>query len=295
MIGNKILYFWMLCGSQILRYVSSHTPLFPYKIISKKGSHSEGINIGVLSTNELIGETDDWDESNVVNTYIDLTPDKRRYEGIFFFNVPIDVEEKEIITFELVTNIRGMAAKRQKWKFQIMSSNGSSLDISDNTAALSWEWSRNTGVINLPLKADLANFMNSNRDIKVKAFSNNNEDLLNIDYMALNLMELNSSRTIPRPSSPKNSESQRLESARSHTSAPSNVLDAHSHRIYDNSNSYGPNMISVDMEHTSKKIVQGLVKESIISTKKTETWHLQLKEEKQDKDITPKLRLGRIH
>eukprot|EP00559_Dactyliosolen_fragilissimus_P006136 CAMPEP_0184870168 /NCGR_PEP_ID=MMETSP0580-20130426/36708_1 /TAXON_ID=1118495 /ORGANISM="Dactyliosolen fragilissimus" /LENGTH=374 /DNA_ID=CAMNT_0027372125 /DNA_START=173 /DNA_END=1294 /DNA_ORIENTATION=+ len=160
----------------------------PSSITIKRGSRSTDQKLKVLSTKELINQEDDW------NTYIELYPNNQKFDGSFLFSckdVIIGTPEKKVISFQLKTNIRGPSVTYQKWIFKVRNFRTKKWESLTRNKKKSWTWqvlsSKHISTNNDDEEGihSFNDYLDGKNRMKVRLYSNNKKDNLNVDYMAI--------------------------------------------------------------------------------------------------------------
>lgn len=134
-------------------------------------------------------QSNDWD------TYIEVSPNKKSFIGNFIFNVESDGAWDKLIVH---ANTLGEIYDEQKWKFQLRNFASKKWEtIGTNKEAPGWVWYDQS----MSVSKNVQDYISSNGRVKVRVRSNNDYDVLDIDYLALELIDNDAPGTEPNPGS----------------------------------------------------------------------------------------------
>eukprot|EP00934_Nitzschia_sp_Nitz4_P002622 Nitzschia sp. Nitz4//scaffold61_size107673//59284//60684//NITZ4_004240-RA/size107673-processed-gene-0.189-mRNA-1//-1//CDS//3329555725//2612//frame0 len=154
--------------------------MFAFKHSVREGSmSSQGLE--VLSSLELQGVEDDWD------TYVEVSPGStNRFKVYFYYELFDDASTIEALSIR--ANTIGLAKSQQRVLYYIRNFKTSQWTyIGDNAAASSWVWSDAT-FVPLMSNGEYADYFNSNNEFQIQIRSNNDNDVFNIDYLAVDVV-----------------------------------------------------------------------------------------------------------
>jgi hypothetical protein len=167
------------------------TTIFPIKVRPIKGAVS-GQDISVLSKPQQTGSQNTW------STYVEISAGaaavfKTQFD--FVYN-PTLLQGKVLQGLTLHINSEGLPYSQQRRTWQLKRGNGAWVSIANNLKAPDWTWhAQSITVTNNP--ADYYN--NSSGTITVQLLSNNKADVMDLDYLALDVVT--SSTTAGGPTS----------------------------------------------------------------------------------------------
>lgn len=173
----------LLCTVIIGTNVSYAETIFSAKLVNKKGT-STSQPLEVLAVKEEQGADDKS------NSHIEFAPNRRGYQGIFTFNLPVNPNEV-IQSLILRANYRGPQKAVQTWGFKLLNvQSGKWVDISNNGDANEWTWSDIVATVKSP-----SDYINNNGQITLSYSTNNNTDNSQLDFLAF---DVNSSEATPK-------------------------------------------------------------------------------------------------
>lgn len=151
--------------------------LYPKALKNHRGESSDQ-SLKVLSKLEQRGTQDNW------NTYIEFSPARFGYRGVFVFRLPQDMDAITVDSLALVLNYRGPTRSEQRWRWMIRNfTDRRWVSLGDNTKARDWRWFKKAfRVPGLPL-----DYINEAGKIKVRYIGYKSIDNSQLDYLKLSL------------------------------------------------------------------------------------------------------------
>jgi len=173
---KKVLWLLQLlfCSSLLVTTPGFAGLIAPNNLQTKKGTTSPA-PLEVLIAQDQVGKADD------LNKYLEFEPTRTGYTGIFKFTVPSHINQT-LKSLVLHANYRGPQMSVQQWVFKLLDvQSGKWVTVVDNSAATSWTWTAISKVVT----GDPNRFINSNSQVSLQYFTGNNNDISQLDYLAL--------------------------------------------------------------------------------------------------------------
>ncbi len=172
---TTLLFFFVTLFPLTATANSKDLILFPVQHETFKGRHSSQ-PLTALAAKELSGATDRW------GAYRELYPHAGGYSGVFSFRLPAYANPREFNTLELNVNYKGQIAARQLWQWQLYDFNSKQWNtIGDNGGAQNWRWS----MLSFRVSDSPQRFIRDDGSLLVRLLTNDNNDVSNIDYLAI--------------------------------------------------------------------------------------------------------------
>jgi len=152
-----------------------------------KGSISNQ-GIEVLQKQQQTGTQNSW------NTYLEISAkSSKKYVSTFTF-APYTGDVSKVQTVTLQINSMGLPAKDQKRTFKIRQG-GQWQKVATNVNAPDWKWYSQSVVLDM----DVSSYFSSSGVIEIQLQSNNNKDVVDLDYLVIDLEVLNSNNSTQSP------------------------------------------------------------------------------------------------
>jgi len=165
-----LLVLFVLCGTEVSAGTET---LYPLSLKSSTGKKS-GQKLSVLAQKDQSGTADSWGK------YIEFYPARSGYTGEFSFKATLG----SITKLSLDANFKGLSSNQQAWQFSIYNHRTKSfVDLAGNTSVTPWQWSSITGT----LSGASTDYMSSAKDIRIRFKTASNEDVCDLDYLALSV------------------------------------------------------------------------------------------------------------
>ena len=162
--------------------------MFYVDSISVKRGDISNQSINVLNDISQYGTSE---ESNNWDTYIEASPNNRSFIGNFKFTVDTDVSWSELIVH---SNMLGAAYDEQQWLIQLRNFvTGKWETIGSNQNAQNWVWHEQK----IRIDNNIDHYIKSNGRVTVRLRSNNDADVSDIDFLALELIDDETSTPTP--------------------------------------------------------------------------------------------------
>ncbi|MEN8220518.1 MAG: endo alpha-1,4 polygalactosaminidase [Pseudomonadota bacterium] len=167
---TRLLTVLVLVG---LASSASSNTLYPIKLKSQKGSHSDQ-SLDVLAQLDQAGSDNDWD------TYIEFSP-TNKYVGFFSFRLPSQTNAADLITLTLHVNYLGPTKADQRWAWHLRNfCTKKWVLVGDNKNASDWLWTQMNFEIDDP-----SCYADGNGKLKLRYYTKSNDDSSDLDYLAL--------------------------------------------------------------------------------------------------------------
>ncbi|MCX4026825.1 endo alpha-1,4 polygalactosaminidase [Endozoicomonas sp. SM1973] len=152
--------------------------LYPKQLEAIKGAFSDDQSIKVLSKLDQTGNEDDW------YRYIEVKPDHEKFKGLLKFNYEEYDKNCEIKELRVTLNTLGEPLEQQKQVVSIKNFNSDGWHrLGINQDANSWAWFKHSYVLN----DNVNHYINDDGMVEVMFHTNNDYDVVNIDYAAIQL------------------------------------------------------------------------------------------------------------
>ena len=161
----------------LLTHTAMALDLYPKSLKDRRGESSDQ-PLSVLSRLDQSGNQDNW------NRYVEFSPGRRGYKGVFYFRLPRDVDAATVDTLTLSLNYRGPARSEQRWRWLIRNfKHRRWVPLGENKWARDWIWFNKE----FPVSGAPSNYINDDGRLKVRYVSYNNTDNSQLDYLKLSL------------------------------------------------------------------------------------------------------------
>lgn len=173
-------------------FAETSTTVSPYSHVVKRGTVSRA-GVDSIVVRDQSGSRDDW------LSYLEFYPGTQGYAGIFNFDMPRNISERQLDKIELLSNFRGPTRAEQSWRWYLFDfPNRRWSKIGDNASASNWDWSS----IRAQAGGSLADYVNQNGKLRVLYTTPSNTDNSNVDYLALRIKTSSPENDPPNEDSP---------------------------------------------------------------------------------------------
>lgn len=164
--------------------------VYPTDVRIVRGSIS-GQPLSVLNQLQQSGSSE---QNNDWNAYVEVTPDKKRFNGHFVFEVDPAYKQAAISAIRVATNTLAAGYGEQRWSFQLRDFQAKRwVWVYGNRVSTPWHWYQREKVF----KDNPQRFINQSGSIKLRYISNNNADVSAIDFMQVEIVERDSDYVEP--------------------------------------------------------------------------------------------------
>lgn len=164
--------------------------LFPIDLIDKKGTSSDQ-PLSVLAKNDQAYSHDSWDR------YVEFTPASNGYRGIIVFDAG-NLTASKLDSLTLYINYRGPKNRYQQWVLDIYDVTETKWRrFLDNSQTDWWRWK----ILIQSIYEAPNHFIDGNGKIRIRYSTQSRADSSQLDYVALKLVEADSTANRSQPNS----------------------------------------------------------------------------------------------